>query len=115
MKVLVTPLERKKELESTLERSTQAHAMAVIAAGACDSLLREYLRRTPTARKVLGILEQHIPSPIQYDHLAYRTFGVKGMGIQSIAQRFMDQGYTPRDDLRFPAKHVKATWFRSDF
>lgn len=89
--------------------------MTVIAAGSCDSLLREYLMRTPTARKVLSILEQHNLSPVHYDHFAYRTFGVKGMGIQSIAQRFMDQGYTPRDDLHFPAKHVKATWFRSDF
>jgi len=73
--------------------------------------MEEYLRLTPTARRVLGILEKANLAPVQYDHLAYRTFGVKGMGIQSIAQTFTEQGYVARDELHFPAKHVKATWF----
>lgn len=77
----------------------------------CNGLMKEYLRQTPTARKVLGILEKENMSPVRYDHLAYRTFGLKHMGIPSIAHTFKQQGYIARDSLHFPAKHVRATWF----
>lgn len=34
-----------------------------------------------------------------------------GYGIDSISKIFTDYGYTPRDELRFPAKKLKAKWF----
>jgi Domain of unknown function (DUF1338) len=36
---------------------------------------------------------------------------VDGYGINSLAEFFMDFGYTPREELRFPAKKLKALWF----
>jgi hypothetical protein len=36
---------------------------------------------------------------------------VNGYGIDSMAKFFLDFGYTPREELRFPAKKLKALWF----
>lgn len=36
---------------------------------------------------------------------------VDGHGIDSIAKFFLDFGYVQRDELRFPAKKLKALWF----
>lgn len=36
---------------------------------------------------------------------------VEGYGIDSMAKFFMDFGYMPREELRFPAKKLKALWF----
>ncbi|XP_065621260.1 2-oxoadipate dioxygenase/decarboxylase, chloroplastic isoform X3 [Quercus suber] len=39
------------------------------------------------------------------------SFQVNGYGIDSIAKFFLDFGYTQREELRFPAKKLKALWF----
>ena len=41
-----------------------------------DSCIAE---RTPTAVTILSLLEglQHEPAPLHFDHLAFRTFGVR--------------------------------------
>lgn len=36
---------------------------------------------------------------------------MNGYGIDSMAKFFLDFGYTPREELRFPAKKLKALWF----
>lgn len=36
---------------------------------------------------------------------------VNGYGIDSLANFFLDFGYTQREELRFPAKKLKALWF----
>lgn len=36
---------------------------------------------------------------------------VSGHGIDSLAKFFLDLGYSQRDELRFPAKKLKALWF----
>lgn len=36
---------------------------------------------------------------------------MNGYGIDSMASFFLDYGYTPRDELRFPAKKLRALWF----
>ncbi|KAM1344805.1 hypothetical protein TB2_033723 [Malus domestica] len=53
-----------------------------------------YLSRNPTERQSWSL-----------------TFGVNGYGIDSMAKIFMDFGYTPREELRFPAKKLRALWF----
>ncbi|KAI9126148.1 hypothetical protein K1719_002569 [Acacia pycnantha] len=70
-----------------------------------------YLSRNPTAKAILDLVESADKSQICYDHLAFRTFGVNGYGIDSMASFFLDYGYTPQDELRFPAKKLKALWF----
>lgn len=34
-----------------------------------------------------------------------------GYGINSLAEFFTDFGYLPREELRFPAKKLRAMWF----
>ncbi|KAM7487397.1 hypothetical protein LguiB_024881 [Lonicera macranthoides] len=70
-----------------------------------------YLHRNPTAKAVLELVHSVDHNQICYDHLAFRTFGVNGHGIDSVANFFLDFGYTQREELRFPAKKLKALWF----
>ncbi|KAF7123513.1 hypothetical protein RHSIM_Rhsim12G0057400 [Rhododendron simsii] len=70
-----------------------------------------YLNRNPTAKSILERVRSVDNDQICYDHLAFRTFGVNGYGIDSIANFFLDFGYTQREELRFPAKKLKALWF----
>ncbi|XP_044492349.1 uncharacterized protein LOC123216060 [Mangifera indica] len=72
---------------------------------------RVYLERNPTAKAVLDRVQSADDNQICYDHMAFRTFGVNGYGIDSIASFFLDYGYTQREELRFPAKKLKALWF----
>ncbi|XP_062111703.1 2-oxoadipate dioxygenase/decarboxylase, chloroplastic [Humulus lupulus] len=70
-----------------------------------------YLNRNPTAKAILDLVHSVDEDRICYDHFAFRTFGVNGYGIDSLASFFLDFGYTPRDELRFPAKKLRALWF----
>ncbi|KAM6570935.1 hypothetical protein CsatA_015015 [Cannabis sativa] len=70
-----------------------------------------YLNRNPTAKAILELVHSADEERICYDHFAFRTFGVDGYGIDSLASFFLDFGYTPRDELRFPAKKLRALWF----
>lgn len=36
---------------------------------------------------------------------------MKGHGIESMARFFLDYGYTQQEELRFPAKKLKALWY----
>ncbi|KAH7657404.1 Glyoxalase/Bleomycin resistance protein/Dihydroxybiphenyl dioxygenase protein [Dioscorea alata] len=70
-----------------------------------------YFSRNPTAQSILDLVRSHDGDHVFYDHVAFRTFGVDGHGIDSIAKFFLDFGYVQRDELRFPAKKLKALWF----
>lgn len=70
-----------------------------------------YLNKNPTAKSILDLVRSVDGDQICYDHFAYRTFGVNGHGIDSMAKLFLDFGYVQREELRFPAKKLKAYWF----
>ncbi|KAF3590018.1 hypothetical protein F2Q69_00026015, partial [Brassica cretica] len=70
-----------------------------------------YLNRNPTPRSVLELVRSVDDEQLCYDHLAFRTFGIGGYGIDSLASFFLDYGYTQMDELRFPAKKLRALWF----
>ncbi|ONK69296.1 uncharacterized protein A4U43_C05F21370 [Asparagus officinalis] len=79
---------------------------------ALSSMEKVYLTRNPTAKSVLESVSSSDGSPVCYDHFAFRTFGVDGHGIDSIASFFLDFGYTQRDELRFfQRKKLRALWF----
>ena len=68
--------------------------------------------RTPVVRRVEGILTRFTGgASIVNDHIAFRTFGARGFGIESVAPAFHELGYTARDTLTFPAKKLHAQWF----
>ncbi|CAI9092725.1 OLC1v1028046C1 [Oldenlandia corymbosa var. corymbosa] len=70
-----------------------------------------YLNRNPTAKSILELVRSVDDEQICYDHFAFRTFGVNDHGIDSMARIFLDFGYVQREELRFPAKKLKAFWF----
>ncbi|KAL6513860.1 2-oxoadipate dioxygenase/decarboxylase, chloroplastic/amyloplastic [Orobanche hederae] len=70
-----------------------------------------YLNRNPTAKSILELVRSVDGDCICYDHFAFRTFGVNGHGIDSMAKLFLDFGYVQREELRFPSKKLKAFWF----
>ncbi|KAL1806353.1 hypothetical protein ACET3Z_029421 [Daucus carota] len=70
-----------------------------------------YLNRNPTAKAILELVHSTDNDHICYDHIAFRTFGVNGHGIDALAKFFLDFGYSQRDELCFPAKKLKAFWF----
>lgn len=76
-----------------------------------QSMETVYLNRNPTAKRVLELVHSAGNDRIIYDHFAFRTFGVNGHGIDSMAEIFLDFGYIQKDELRFPAKKLKAYWF----
>ncbi|KAL0557335.1 hypothetical protein IC582_005871 [Cucumis melo] len=70
-----------------------------------------YLSRNPTAKSILELVRSAHDDTICYDHIAFRTFGMDGHGIDSLASFFLDFGYTQKEELSFPAKKLKAFWF----
>lgn len=76
-------------------------------------VLGKYWDRTPTAVTILGLLQSMLggSSPIYFDHLAFRTFSVSTLGLDSIGSIFTDFGYTKMDMLSFPARKLTAYWY----
>ncbi|XP_055810123.1 uncharacterized protein LOC129880212 [Solanum dulcamara] len=70
-----------------------------------------YLNKNSTAKAILELVRSVNGDQICYDHFAFRTFGVNGHGIDSMSKFFLDFGYERREELRFPAKKLKAFWF----
>lgn len=70
-----------------------------------------YLNKNPNAKAILELVHSADGDQICYDHFAFRTFGVNGHGIESMSKFFLDFGYEQREELRFPAKKLKAFWF----
>ncbi|ONM06046.1 uncharacterized protein [Zea mays] len=56
-----------------------------------SNMEKVYLSRNPTAKTILEL--------------------VNGYGINSLSDFFTDFGYLPREELRFPAKKLRALWF----
>ncbi|RMZ56532.1 hypothetical protein APUTEX25_001379 [Auxenochlorella protothecoides] len=66
----------------------------------------------PTSLAAAEMLTEQYPNDdLVYDHLAFRTLGVPGLGIDSLAPTFLELGWRARDELRFPAKKLRARWF----
>ncbi|WP_300317956.1 DUF1338 domain-containing protein [Idiomarina sp.] len=77
-----------------------------------ENLWQDYLSRTPSAEKVHKILgEGH---PIINDHVAFRTFDIAPVGLEVLAQHFLDLGYKEGGDYHFEAKKLRAKHFEHD-
>ena len=75
-----------------------------------SATLPGYLDATPTATTVLHALHKQSGNAVHIDHMAFRSFGVEGLGIDAVSRFWLDLGYTRRDDLTFPAKKLRACW-----
>lgn len=78
-------------------------------------LMRRYSERVPDVSKITsdmivqGIIKD--VSEIENDHIAFRTIGVKHLGIQSFEKIFLKLGYTKQDYFYFEGKKLDAYWY----
>jgi hypothetical protein len=90
--------------------SDAATRAAMEAALAC--ILPRYFERSPTAAR---LVQRTLPAlgasgAPAHDHLAFRSFGAPGLGLAALAGFFGALGYTRREAIAFPRKHLTATW-----
>lgn len=80
-----------------------------------DGLMRRYRERVPDVMKTTKIMQDNglIESfdSIENDHVAFRTMGVKNLGIASFEKIFLAYGYTKKEYFYFEGKKLNAFWF----
>jgi hypothetical protein len=68
-----------------------------------EGLMRRYSKRVPEVNQVTqALIEKDVvksQSEISNDHIAFRTLGVRQLGIQSFEKIFLHHGYVPKDDF----------------
>jgi len=75
-----------------------------------DALWRDYVASTPQAAKIHALLAAR-GETIVNDHVALRTYGVAGIGIDALARPFEALGWQARDRYRFDDKRLLARYW----
>ena len=80
-----------------------------------NGLMSRYLERVPDVQAIINkMIEKGLINSgdeIQNDHIAFRTMGVKNLGITSLEKIFLHYGYQKKDFYDFPAKKLTAYWY----
>ncbi len=76
-----------------------------------DALWKDYVASTPQAERIHGLLAER-GELIQNDHVALRTYGAEGIGLDALARPFERLGWEPRDWYRFDDKHLRARYWQ---
>lgn len=80
-----------------------------------DGLMGRYLERVPDVGSIgKAMQDQAILADrhnIENDHIAFRTLGVKHLGIASLEKIFLYYGYERRDHYTFLEKKLEAHWY----
>ena len=80
-----------------------------------NGLMNRYKDRVPDVSEIFkAMIKEGVitdPSEIENDHIAFRTIGVKHLGIQSLEKIFLNYGYKRRDHYSFPDKKLDAYWY----
>lgn len=80
-----------------------------------DALFTVYSERVPDVKKITsemvnkGMVKDQ--SEIINDHIAFRTMGVKNLGIASFEKIFLAHGYEKKDYFHFEVKKLDAHWY----
>ena len=80
-----------------------------------ESLFLVYSKRVPDVNKITtamikkGLVNNQ--NEIVNDHIAFRTMGVKYLGINSFEKIFLKHGYKKMDFYHFDAKKLDAFWY----
>lgn len=69
----------------------------------------QYILVTPSAPKVHALLGGG--EPIVNDHVAFRTFNLPGLGLDTLAAHFLALGYEEKGQYQFKAKKLNAKHF----
>jgi hypothetical protein len=72
-----------------------------------DKMWTDYSQLNPTAKKIHDHFV-HEGERVLNDHVAYRTYNHKKLGIQSLAQHFEKYGYEAKGDYIFEEKKLYA-------
>ena len=70
-------------------------------------LEKSYLNICPTARKVNELLKIR-NEKIVNDHIAFRTFNIKKIGLESLSTLFIEKGYEIKGNYNFDEKKLNA-------
>jgi hypothetical protein len=80
-------------------------------------LFKRYQEKVPAVRKITDALVAQGVVASQYDivndHVAFRTLGVRHLGIHSFEKIFLHHGYQKRDYYYFESKKLNAYWYAS--
>lgn len=76
-----------------------------------DTLWRDYVASTPQAARIHALLTER-GEQLRNDHVALRTYGAAGIGIDALARPFEALGWQPRDRYTFPDKHLRARYWQ---
>jgi hypothetical protein len=80
-----------------------------------NGLMTRYKQRVPDVAAIMNAMVKekviNDPSEIENDHIAFRTMGVKFLGIQSLEKIFLHLGYKRMDHYYFPEKKLDAYWY----
>jgi hypothetical protein len=78
-----------------------------------DVLWRDYVASAPQAARIHELLTQR-GEILGHDHIALRTYGAPGIGMDVLARPFEGLGWRPRDDYGFRDKHLRARYWQHD-
>ncbi len=80
-----------------------------------NGLMRRYAERVPNVNKITEAMISHgiikNMQEIENDHVAFRTMGVKNLGIASFEKIFLHLGYEKKDYFYFEGKKLNAFWY----
>ena len=80
-----------------------------------ESLFETYSNRVPDVKQITNALVKNKiitnQKDIINDHIAFRTMGVKNLGINSLEKIFLHHGYVKRDNYSFRLKKLNAYWY----
>lgn len=78
-----------------------------------DNLWQQYLRVTPSAKKIHQLLSngETEVNEIVNDHIALRTFNLAKVNLEVLAAHFLAVGYQEKDQYQFEAKKLSAKHF----
>lgn len=77
-----------------------------------DKLWQDYLTKTPSAEKVHQVLGEG--DEIINDHVAFRTFNIAPVRLDTLADHFVEMGYFANGDYHFEAKKLRAKHFEHE-
>lgn len=75
-----------------------------------SKLWQQYIEVAPQAAKIRSLLSRP-GRPVINDHVAFRTFNLKPIDIESLQPCLADLGYVPLDDYVFEEKKLRAKSF----
>jgi hypothetical protein len=80
-----------------------------------NGLFKTYFERVPDVKKITNAMIKKgwvsSQKDIINDHVAFRTLGVKNLGIASFEKIFLAHGYQKKEFYSFEAKKLNAYWY----